>query len=116
MSTGIAAADPLASHRWEKRPLVLIAPEGDPRAAEQERSIEASRAAFEDRDQVLVAAREGDGLRQRFGVAPGDFAVVLVGLDGGEKARWSEPVDPAETFALIDAMPMRLREMREDGQ
>ena len=52
-------------------------------------------------------------LRLCFGVAPDTFAVILVGLDGREKARWSGPPAPDEVFALIDAMPMRLRELRE---
>lgn len=40
-------------------------------------------------------------------------SAVLVGKDGGVKARWSEPVDPSAVFDLVDAMPMRLREMKE---
>lgn len=111
-----ASADPLSGQRWEKRPLVVIAPDGDRRVAVQRERIARARPDFAERDQVLVVARDGDGLRERFGVAAGDFVAILVGLDGTEKARWSEPVDPAELFALIDAMPMRQREMRERGE
>ena len=40
----------------------------------------------------------------------GAFAAVLVGRDGGEKFRSSEPVPAEKLFGLIDAMPMRRRE------
>ena len=41
------------------------------------------------------------------------FAVVLIGKDGGIKLRRSRPVAPAELFALVDQMPMRRQEMRD---
>ena len=104
-------ADPLASARWDARPLVVVAPPDDPRIAEQRERIAEAASGFRERDQMLVEARDGDGLRERFRVAPDAFAVILVGKDGTEKARWPEPVDAAEVFALIDAMPMRRREI-----
>ena len=121
-----ARADPLVPLRWKRRPLVVLAPApDDPRLLRQRALVEAEAAAFAERDQVLVevageAARidgaEADGgaaLRARFGVASEGFAVILVGKDGGEKARWSAPVSPGDVFARIDAMPMRRREMRD---
>ena len=52
---------------------------------------------------------------ERFGVEPGTFAALLVGKDGAVKHRSAEPVEPGELYALVDAMPMRRREMRERG-
>lgn len=51
-------------------------------------------------------------LRERFGVGDLDFAVLLIGLDGGEKLRSDVPVDVEALFARIDAMPMRQAELR----
>jgi len=51
------------------------------------------------------------GLREGWGLPAGDWSAVLVGKDGGVKARWSEPVAPDKVFGLIDAMPMRAREV-----
>ena len=51
--------------------------------------------------------------RKRFGIGGETFAVVLVGKDGGEKFRSTEPVEPEDLFDRIDAMPMRRREVRE---
>ena len=40
-------------------------------------------------------------------------SVLLFGLDGQEKASWNIPVDPVTVFKVIDAMPMRRREIKE---
>ena len=50
--------------------------------------------------------------RREYNVQRGTFAAILVGKDGGEKFRSGEPVRPEILFDLIDAMPMRQREMQ----
>ena len=52
----------------------------------------------------------------RFGMddrKAGGFSAVLVGKDGGVKHRYHRIVDLDEVFSRIDAMPMRIREMRD---
>lgn len=60
-----------------------------------------------------VSSGEATAARERFGVESGTFAALLVGKDGTVKNRSSEPVGPGGIFALVDAMPMRRRELRE---
>jgi Domain of unknown function (DUF4174) len=55
---------------------------------------------------------ESTAARSRFRVEDGAFATILVGRDGGEKFRSAEPIPAGKLFDLIDAMPMRQREMR----
>ena len=114
--------------RWSRRLLVLTA-EG-PEAAVQRSLVAAEQEGLEDRDltvfivgaevEVVAGNRLTDpvppaaAFRRRFDLPDGDFQVVLIGKDGGVKARWSEPVSPSAVFDLVDAMPMRMREMRED--
>ena len=45
----------------------------------------------------------------------GGFRISLIGKDGGVKNEWREPATPTEVFSLIDAMPMRREEMREES-
>ncbi len=52
-------------------------------------------------------------IRRRFHIAAGDFAVVLLGKDGGEKLRTTAPITIAHLNRTIDAMPMRKEEMRK---
>jgi len=73
--------------------------------------------ALEDRDLLVQSffedSSEASAARAHFRVEGGSFAAVLVGRDGGEKHRSSEPIVPEKLFEIIDAMPMRRREMRE---
>lgn len=41
-----------------------------------------------------------------------NFLAALIGKDGDVKGRWSKPVKTKKLFELIDAMPMRVEEMR----
>ena len=108
------------------RHLPLFAPSADDeRLARMERALEQHATAVSDRDLVVhraaggAASGGGDdpaGLRDAWDVPPEAFCLILVGKDGGEKLRRSEPVDLEDIFALIDSMPMRRREMRERGR
>lgn len=42
------------------------------------------------------------------------FEVILVGLDGGIKLRQDQPATTDKIFSLIDSMPMRQHEMRQN--
>ena len=105
------AADPLAVHRWEARPILIFAHDAaDPRLTAQLARFAAASEDLAERDNiVIVDTTPGSTLRKRF--APDDFTVVLVGLDGGEKFRASDVVEAEVLAELIDAMPMRRREL-----
>ncbi|MCF0049134.1 DUF4174 domain-containing protein [Dyadobacter sp. LJ53] len=42
------------------------------------------------------------------------FTFILIGRDGGEKLKSSEVVTPDKLFGLIDAMPMRKQEIKQN--
>ncbi|MGE0700877.1 MAG: DUF4174 domain-containing protein [Hyphomicrobiaceae bacterium] len=123
-ATTAAAMD---GYKWKSRPVVVFAPStDDPRLARQRGIVASLRPAFIDRNVVMVyvggdvvtadlgpsPTLSASALRRRFGVASGEFKVLLVGKDGGVKLTSSEPF-PAETvFRTIDAMPMRANEVR----
>ncbi len=116
--------------KWHRRPLLLFAAGMEGRAMmDQLERVEAAREGMRDRDMTLTVIRgdaggmhEGEAismdaaerLRERFSVPAEDFAVILVGKDGGEKLRRSEPVSMQTLFDLIDSMPMRQGEMAAD--
>lgn len=68
-------------------------------------------AAAQAGERDLVILRADGALRAALGIGAAANEAVLVGKDGGVKARWKEPVAPAVVFALIDTMPMRRAEM-----
>lgn len=128
----------LDAHRWEHRLLFVFAPSD---AAEplsvQEEAFEGHDAGFRERDLLLLTMtgeatgtlREAPGAETRplteaairrlydhFGVPTDAFRVLLVGKDGTEKRRDAEPVATRSVFDTIDAMPMRQRELQEEGE
>lgn len=104
----------LRSLQDKARPILVLSDSADdPRIAKQIAAFDRAKPGLDERDiAVLREARPGSALRKVLGVAPTGFAVVLVGKDGGVKKVWHDPVDPARIFTLIDAMPMRRREMK----
>ena len=125
--------DPLSAYRWTHRLLVVYVPDTEPGRA----TLEAFRASLDDRTEDVRARdllvvpvgdlpRPGDTLRpavdlgapervavrQRLGLQGQGAQLVLIGKDGGVKARQAEGVfDLARVFELIDSMPMRRGEM-----
>jgi hypothetical protein len=93
----------LEGYRWKSRVLLQF---GDPPKFTAKTS-----AAFKERDLVVLHA-DTPKFRKAFQVtAP--FALILIGKDGSEKARWLTQVNPQTIIDLVDSMPMRKSEMRE---
>jgi len=122
-----AARYEIEQRRWEARPLLVFAPDpADPRWEQQTGALDDTKAGLAERDMddVRIAGDSGTAngdemvaddvaaLRARYDVETDDFAVILVGKDGGEKLRVTETIAIDEIFATIDAMPMRRREMQ----
>ena len=57
-----------------------------------------------------------DTLAAKYGLAGKEFQILLIGKDGEVKERRTSPVEPREFFDCIDAMPLRIREVRETRQ
>jgi len=122
----------LSDHQWTHRLLLVFAPSDEhPDLLAQRHMTTGFADGFRDRNLLFVTVLErGESLadnqpvddtsaavlREQFSIAPGGFAVVLVGKDGTEKRRSERPVSIESVFEQIDQMPMRQREMRQrDG-
>ena len=119
-----AEEKPLAALKWDNRPLLIFAPD-DESAEEQWQVLKKDEAGLKDRDMVVlvitdrVETRMGTGphgitasaLRSYYGVPAQRYESILVGKDGTRKALWRDPVEAEAIFRIIDAMPMRQREM-----
>lgn len=108
-----AEARDLDGMKWDKRPVLLFAPDAtDPAYRRQMAALNARAPELRERDIVVLsdtAPAPGGALRQRFGGA--GFRFLLVGKDGGVKMDRDTPVSAEELFATIDRMPMRRAEM-----
>lgn len=122
----------LSHYRWENRLLLIFAP--SQKSADYKKQLEELQGREDgmlDRDlkTFRLFTEEtsiGDGheinkeivesLYRKFDVQPGSFAIILIGKDGTEKLRKESLLNTGKLFGLIDSMPMRQREMRDDGQ
>ena len=117
-------------HLWKDRLLLLFAPGKEHEALQRQLDLlTAQQAEVTDRDLKIYqiypdSAQHPDGgrlpkafsdkLYHRYDISAGDgLVVLLIGKDGTEKLRESQVVPPEQIFRLIDSMPMRQREMRE---
>ena len=107
----------IAAMQWEKRILLVSAPDAnDPLLDDQRQIIARWKSAATERDLAVVeilgdktmgASDTAAMLRQRYGLPAAGFAVVLIGKDGGAKLRGTQPISAAILEETIDAMPMR---------
>ena len=117
----------LTALRDNSRPLLIFAPKAnDLQLKMQLHYLQANPSAVTQRDIMAIAipltgvaptpitltSADAQSARQRFGVEPGDFLVILLGKDGGEKIRSNRPVTLEMLTEIIDAMPMRQDEMK----
>lgn len=123
----------LNDYQWRNRVLLIFSP--DPATADLAQQLDhlsGMGAGLNARDLVVWKLINSDGsafvngngepslsshsFYQHFAVKDTDFTVILLGKDGTEKLRQRQPVTSRRLFSIIDAMPMRQREMRERGR
>lgn len=101
----------LSNYQWKNRVLVLN--QTHSKASHQKTSFESFKRENEDRQLLLLEVNaQQRSLWNRFGFEKGKFQLVLVGKDGSEKKRFSEPTNMEAVYEIIDAMPMRQQEMK----
>jgi len=126
--------DPLSAYRWKHRLLVVYMSDTESGRA----ALQTFRASLDDRmedvldrdllilpvgdlpqpgdarqPEVDVGALERSHVRRRFGLQGPEVQLLLIGKDGGMKARQSGAMlDLEGLFELIDTMPMRRAEMQ----
>lgn len=119
----------IGQYQWKSRLLVVSAPTAeDTELQAQLEALEKTGDEFEQRDMILVTLIDGAGsladkrplnndegaaTRALLDIAPGAFAVRLVGKDGSVKLKNNAATPMTEIYGLIDSMPMRRREMLE---
>ncbi|MFN7119195.1 MAG: DUF4174 domain-containing protein [Saprospiraceae bacterium] len=119
-------------YRWDKRVILLFAPDERHPALQQQLSIlTQDLEKVTDRDLIFYKIFSGNGVTpdgkmlsktevqsfyKNYHVEKDGFTFILVGKDGSEKLRKQKPVSATELFELIDSMPMRKAEMKKKGK
>ncbi len=96
--TSTMNAESLDEFRWKKRVIIIYAPAGSKaQLARQEQLLRSRSADLKERDitQIVLRSRaENPKIADRFKLAGTDFALLLIGKDGGEKLRSHKLVSP----------------------
>tara|TARA_R110002049_G_scaffold95422_1_gene234393 strand:- start:324 stop:731 length:408 start_codon:yes stop_codon:yes gene_type:complete len=119
-------AQDLEKHQWENRVIVIASPTfGNSQAAIQLASLKVEAQALKER-KVIVYHVTNSGFTVNFDKevlvseksesAITSFNVSLIGLDGTEKFHATEMQKAVKFFSLIDAMPMRQREIKGNNK
>jgi hypothetical protein len=122
----------LNQYQWKNRLILIFSPsDSDSLFQDANHAITLHEEELLDRDIILfylfekgestvneasIEPKVVNSLRKTYQIEPGKFTLVLVGKDGGEKLRQQDSFDFQVIFDRIDAMPMRIREMRENKQ
>jgi hypothetical protein len=117
---------PLEKYQWKNRLLVVFTPSENSDLLTQQLELwQNAQDGLEERDLLYwivtpdkVVSPDGQSYSpQKFHsywkVEDKKFEVLLIGKDGGVKLRQNELLQNAKLFAIIDAMPMRKREMEK---
>lgn len=130
MSTNSQAQD-LSSHQWKDR-LILILTEDTANETYQQQLDElySDQQGLEDRKLVIYTIlpdkfkrddEAGQGwiqsgeLYSKYKESDDSFEILLIGLDGGVKLRQDQFLSNKKLFDRIDQMPMRRRELEQEG-
>jgi len=118
----------LSQYRWEKRIVLIFTPNStNTMYQNQLRTFLNHRSGFEERDLITfqlfgkgkgklseqtLSSENVQELYRQFGIGKNEFTVILIGKDGSEKLRTTDLLPVRKLFSVIDAMPMRQRELK----
>ncbi|MDR5591540.1 DUF4174 domain-containing protein [Christiangramia sediminicola] len=119
----------LKEYQWENRLVVVFSTNHTNEIVQQQLEIfKKNKKDFEERKLIMIQAVPGkhkeifpensdwkkSDVYNSKKETDSEFEVILLGLDGGVKLRQSELLQTKKLFGLIDSMPMRRAEMRDN--
>ncbi len=107
----ISTMGQFSSHRQ----LLIFKSVADVQLAEQQLSLlKKAAGGVNERDIKITIVEKESPLFKKYSVDTARFTVVLIGKDGLEKYRTNKLLNTDQLFSIIDAMPMRQREMNKN--
>ena len=100
---------------FPSRQLLILKNEANQHLAERQLDLlQKAEPGVKERDIKITVADREDALYKKYIADTSGFTVLLIGKDGSEKHRTNKLLTVDELFAIIDAMPMRKREMKKN--
>ncbi len=117
MKTLLLCLIPIVMYAGHREVYLFYNGQGSALKDKQVSVLNKDRKGLEERDIILHIVEVGHAAPQvqqwRINTAAA-FTFLLIGKDGGEKFRTDTLVTSEKLFAIIDAMPMRKREMKKE--
>ncbi len=119
----------LEQYQWENRIVLIFGSRADASVEKQITELESAPDGVSDRDLLIFhieqevhllngkpsqAPARAQRFKDKYNVPEDEFRYILIGKDGGVKYNKKEFVSNETLFSIIDAMPMRQREIREE--
>lgn len=105
--------DDLKAHLWSDRVLILAADAEHEELELMVSRLKSNKDGLKERDLIVYTVNPQHELAKTWHVSE-PFTLILIGKDGTEKLRSQKAVEVETLFETIDAMPMRIREMKSD--
>ncbi|MEM7486721.1 MAG: DUF4174 domain-containing protein [Bacteroidota bacterium] len=103
----------LAQYKWQNRLVILVSLDLESESMKkQEKQFHDTKKAMEDREMVVLRLSPKSKELKAYNISQNYEGVLLIGKDGGLKAKYDFVVAPSVIFELVDSMPMRRAEMR----
>ncbi|NAY92490.1 DUF4174 domain-containing protein [Muricauda sp. JGD-17] len=107
-------AQNLSDYRWKKRLVLLVSFDFESSLVKSQiQCLEKTSIELKERDMLMLKLYPTDQKLTVFNIGNNFEGVLLIGKDGGLKARYPYVVKPNTLFELVDSMPMRKSEMRK---
>lgn len=106
----------LERYRWKNRLVLIIQDLSSEEAANNQLTLfKKEESALQERAILVLLAtpKQATQWKSRFGLEETFNGVLLIGKDGRLKFSDSFPIKPETIFTLIDGMPMRKAEIRQ---
>lgn len=98
----------------EPRRILIFGNHAEPLVKQQLQLLQQDSSGLTERDVQIKMVAPGSSLYKTYEVSTQEpFTIILVGRDKGEKYRSNQVTAAIHFYALIDAMPMRRAEMRQ---
>lgn len=122
----------ISDYRWQNRILLIFTPSAENEQYQKQLTeLKNKQEGLKDRDMKIfhllstgssfvddktIKTNDVRRLYKKYEVNDNVYAVILIGKDGTEKLRKQEVLSTEKLFRVIDAMPMRQQEMKQDGK
>ena len=120
----------LIKHQWQNRIILLVADSFENDSLKDQKELLSRFSEELDERRLIIYEispnyfrRERDSdhtelgtstVFEKYNATNESFKIILIGLDGGTKFEKNNPVSPKILFDLIDTMPMRQNELRNN--